>query len=174
MARLPKIARGLEDRQAFVARYEGPLKAYFSKRLSSSDEVEDLVQDVFRRIWSSNSSARIKNPDGYIFQTAANLLRERYRKDGTREAAMAQLPFFSPEHEEITPERILQDRQTLRLLEKTLLEMPSRTRTVFLLHRFEGFKYREIADRLGVSVSSVEKHIASATRQLAVRMDREE
>ncbi len=163
----------LREREAFAARYREPLKAYFAKRLNSPNDADDLVQEVFRRLWSSNNDVPITNPDGYIFQTAANLLKERYRKQGTRDAAIAQLPFFHAQYEEITPERILQAKDRVRLLEKALSELPVRTRTVFLMHRFEGFKYREIADRLGVSVSSVEKHIASATRHLAVRMDRE-
>ncbi|MEM6267639.1 MAG: RNA polymerase sigma factor [Pseudomonadota bacterium] len=173
MSNTPSTRPDRNTRQAFVARYEGPLRSYFAKRLSRHDDVDDLVQEVFGRLWASGDERPIRNPDGYIFQTAANLLKERYRKRGTSDATMAELPFFQPESEEITPERILQAKESLRLLERVLAELPARTRTVFLLHRFEGLKYREIAERIGVSVSSVEKHIASAARHLADRMDRE-
>ncbi len=159
-------------RAAFVARYQGPLRSFFAKRVNRQEDVDDLVQELFGRLWSSDSNKTIENPDGYIFQAANNLLKERYRKQGTRAAAMADLPFFHFDNEDITPERILQGREELRLLEQALNELPPRTRTVFLLHRFEGFKYREIAERIGVSVSSVEKHIAAAARHLSVRMDR--
>ncbi|MEL7446668.1 MAG: RNA polymerase sigma factor [Pseudomonadota bacterium] len=161
-----------DRREAFVARYEGPLRSYFAKRIQQHVDVDDLVQELFGRLWASGSEKIIENPDGYIFQAAANLLKERYRKRGTRDAAMADLPFFQFDNEDITPERILQGRQELRLLEQALAELPSRTRTIFMLHRFEGFKYREIAERIGVSVSSVEKHIAAAARHLVARLDR--
>ncbi|MEM6585662.1 MAG: sigma-70 family RNA polymerase sigma factor, partial [Pseudomonadota bacterium] len=137
------------------------------------EDIDDLVQEVFRRVWASVQEAEIANPDGYIFQAAANLLKERYRKQSTSEAAIADLPFFQRRAEDITPERILQGKRELLLLEQALAELPARTRTVLLLHRFEGLKYREIAERIGVSVSAVEKHIAAAARHIATRLDRE-
>ncbi|WP_120077633.1 RNA polymerase sigma factor [Aurantiacibacter odishensis] len=162
-----------DERQQFIDRYEKPLRAYFIKRMPAHDDVDDLMQELMRRMWSSNGDRLIENPDGYMFQAAANLLKERYRKVGTRNSAIRELSFFQAANEEITPERILQGKDELRQLEKVLAELPPRTRTVFLLHRFEGFKYREIAKRIGVSVSAVEKHIANAARHLAERMGRE-
>ncbi|MHA7818866.1 MAG: RNA polymerase sigma factor [Erythrobacter sp.] len=160
------------EREAFIERYERPLRAYFSKRVDRFEDVDDLLQELLSRLWSSDGERVIENPDGYVFQAAANLLRERYRKAGTRSSAIAELPLFHTASEEITPERILQGKDELRLLEHALAELPPRTRTVFLLHRFEGFKYREIAERIGVSVSAVEKHIAAAARHVSSRMRR--
>lgn len=160
------------QREAFIARYEGPLRAYFAKRVDRREDVDDLFQELMSRLWSFDGERVIENPDGYIFQAAANLLKERYRKAGTRNSAVAEIPFFQTASEEITPERILQGKEELRLLEQALAELPPRTRTVFLLHRYEGFKYREIAERIGVSVSAVEKHIAAAMRHIADRMRR--
>lgn len=159
-------------REAFIARYASPLRSYFAKRVDRQEDVDDLVQELLSRLWASGHEQKIENPDGYVFQAATNLLRERYRKAGTQSSAIAQFPFFRPVSEEITPERILQGKDELRLLEQALAELPPRTRTVFLLHRFEGFKYREIAERIGVSVSAVEKHIAAAARHITTRMGR--
>ena len=52
-------------------------------------------------------------------------------------------------------------------------ELPERTRVVFLLHRFEELKYAEIARRLEISVSSVEKHMMEAMRQIKTRFERD-
>lgn len=52
-----------------------------------------------------------------------------------------------------------------------LEQLPERTRTIFLLHRIEGRKYREIAETIGISQSAVEKHIARAALFLAERME---
>ncbi len=173
MTNRPSTQPDPDVREAFVARYEGALRSYFAKRVNHYDDIDDLVQEVFRRVWASGSEAKLDNPDGYIFQAAANLLKERYRKRSTKDAAMADLPFFHLRSEDITPERILQGKDELVLLEQALAELPARTRKVLLLHRFEGLKYREIAERIGVSVSSVEKHIAAAARHIAARLDRE-
>lgn len=56
------------------------------------------------------------------------------------------------------------------MLRAALEELPPRTRAVFLLHRFDGFKYREIAKRLGISSSSVEKHMMVAIKHVLARM----
>lgn len=172
MAGFPFLQDDDGERKAFLERYERPLRAYFSKRVNHAEDVDDLLQELLSRLWSAKSSRAIENPDGYIFQAAANLLNERYRKAGTKRATMDDFAFYQTASEEITPERILQGKDELRLLEQALAELPPRTRTVFLLHRYEGFKYREIAERIGVSVSAVEKHIASAARHIACRLDR--
>ena len=58
----------------------------------------------------------------------------------------------------------------MELLQRALLELPERTRAIFVLQRFEGLKYKEIADRLGISASSVEKHMMSAIKHIFQRM----
>jgi RNA polymerase sigma-70 factor (ECF subfamily) len=68
--------------------------------------------------------------------------------------------------EEISPERVLQGRQAVTALRTALEELPQRTRAIFLLHRFEGLKYKEIARRLGISSSSVEKHMMAAIKHV--------
>lgn len=173
MKNQPSVEPDKDTREAFVARYKGPLRSYFAKRINQFEDIDDLVQEVFGRVWASGSEGRLKNADGYIFQAASNLLKERFRKQSTKDAAVADLPFFHQTVEDITPERILQAKDELRQLERALAELPSRTRTVFLLHRFEGLKYREISERIGVSVSSVEKHIAAAARHITKRLDRQ-
>ena len=54
-------------------------------------------------------------------------------------------------------------------LNRALMELPERTRAIFLLHRFEGHKYSEMARQFGVSTSSVEKHMMEAIRHLKAR-----
>ncbi|MCB2082522.1 MAG: sigma-70 family RNA polymerase sigma factor [Sphingomonadaceae bacterium] len=163
-------SEGLPTREEFFARYERPLRSFFAKRLDDRQEVDDLVQEFFARLWSSDNPSELSNPDAYIFQAAANLLRERYRKAKVRQDAAPTIQFSQNTVEDFTPERILQGKNELQLLEKSLAELPERTRTVFLFHRFEKMKYREIASRLEVSVSAVEKHIAAAMKHLLKRM----
>jgi RNA polymerase sigma-70 factor (ECF subfamily) len=57
-------------------------------------------------------------------------------------------------------------RERLETVKFVLGQMPERTREVFLMHRLDGMKYREIAATFGISVSAVEKHIARATQAL--------
>ena len=70
--------------RALVDKYQGPLRAYFHKRISAASDVDDLVQEIFIRLIDRGSAEELENPDAYIFQAASNLLRDRYRRDATR------------------------------------------------------------------------------------------
>lgn len=160
-------------RNALVARFRGPLTRFFQKRAFDRQESEDLVQEVFLRLSARSDSLEIDNPEAYVFQVAANLLRDRARRDMTRAAAMKDLARNSEnDFEEISPERVLQGRDRVEALKRALAELPERTRTIFLLHRFEEFRYSEISARLGISTSSVEKHMMDAIRHVAARVER--
>jgi len=154
----------------FFARYAGPLRKYFRSRVRNAQDVEDLVQEVFCRLSERAGLDEVENQEAYLFQTAANLLRDRARRDQTRTAANRDLVEQAKEtFEEISPERVLLGKRRIEELTRALMELPERTRVIFLLHRFEDRKYGEIARQLGISVSSVEKHMMDAIRHLKSR-----
>jgi RNA polymerase sigma-70 factor (ECF subfamily) len=64
---------------SLARRYYAPLASFFRKRTRNAPEVQDLVQQVFLRLAQSRELGEIRNPDAYIFQTAANTLRDHYR-----------------------------------------------------------------------------------------------
>jgi RNA polymerase sigma-70 factor (ECF subfamily) len=72
--------------------------------------------------------------------------------------------------EDLTPERVLLDREALEVVVAAIADLPSRTRDVFVLHRFEEMTCGNIATLLGISVSAVEKHIMKALRYLHGRL----
>ena len=95
--------------RAIVDRFRGPLKSYFRKRVYGAEEAEDLVQDVFCRIAAQGDADRMENPEAYIFQIAANLLRDRARRESTRSSAMREIGHRTEDFgEELSPERVLQ------------------------------------------------------------------
>lgn len=156
------------------ARFARPLRSFFRKRAYNEQEADDLVQEVFVRLAAREPAASMEHAEAYIFQMAANLLRDRARRRATRTAADRDLTAGDANSfEEISPERVLLGKQRLALLERVLGELPERTRVVFLLHRFEELKYAEIARRLEISVSSVEKHMMEAMRQIRTRFERD-
>lgn len=153
------------------AQFRVPLKNYFRKRVYNQAEVEDLVQDVFYRLTSRADNADLERPEAFIFQIAANLLRDKARREATKRAFTKQLSDQNENaFEEFSPERVLLGKEKVVALKNALNELPERTRTIFLLHRFEEFKYREIAQQLGISMSLVEKHMMDAIKHLTDRL----
>ncbi len=153
------------------SQFRVPLEKYFRKRVYNQNEVEDLVQDVFYRLTSRADQAQLERPEAFIFQIAANLLRDKARREATKRTFTKQLSDQNENaFEELSPERVLLGKEKVVALKNALNELPERTRNVFLLHRFEEFKYREIAQHLGISMSSVEKHMMDAIKHLAHRL----
>ncbi|MBS0481721.1 MAG: sigma-70 family RNA polymerase sigma factor [Proteobacteria bacterium] len=148
-------------------RYRPTLMSYFLKRTGSHGEAEDLTQEIFVRL-SAKGGLLVENPDGYIFQAAANLLRDRYRRlqvceDYSRNE-QNQSDFLT---DPFTPARILDGRESLERVMAALRALPERTRSIFILHRMERMKQREIAEMFGISVSAVEKQLVKALAALS-------
>jgi len=140
-------------------RYYSPLMAYFRKRARSPEEVQDLVQQVFLRL-SQHNRQEVHNPEGYLFQTASNTLKDHYRSAAVRERFARDQSLA--DRSDLSPERVLLGREQLGLLVGALRQLPERTRDVFMLRCFEGLKSPEIAHLQGISVRAVEKHMNKA------------
>jgi RNA polymerase sigma factor (sigma-70 family) len=153
-------------------RYYGPLASFFHKRTRNADDVQDLVQQVFLRLAQSPRFDEIRNPEGYIFQTAANALKDHARRRSVRERFSAGQPLENDdEHSEFSPERILQGRESVSRVADALRQLPERTRDVFVLRCFEGLKCAEIGRLQGISVRAVEKHLAKALVHLTQALE---
>jgi RNA polymerase sigma factor (sigma-70 family) len=148
------------------------LARWFARRVRDQAEVEDMVQDVFARIAARNSTEPVEHLDGYVLKTAWTVMADRARRRVSHMAAL-HIPLNDELHgdEEIDPERVLNGKEDLRAATAALLSLPERTRTVFILRRLEGCRHKEIARRLGISVSAVEKHMVRAIQHLAAEME---
>jgi RNA polymerase sigma-70 factor (ECF subfamily) len=156
---------------AMSQRFRPALMAFFLRRIRNHSEAEDLTQEVLLRIAQRGEAIDASRPDAYVFQVAANLLRDRGRRHKVRAAYAAGLGASEGARiEERDPDRVLQAKQSLATVLSALRQLPERTRTIFILFRLEGMKQREIADLLGLSVRTVEQHVIRASVHLRERL----
>jgi RNA polymerase sigma factor (sigma-70 family) len=142
---------------------EAPLRRYFARHGFGVNDIDDLVQEVFLRLSKLGSIHLIENTSAYSFQVAANVLKDRGRSQQIRPQVLDQP--LSWEHEPLDlhdPERVLLGQEALSIVQRALTSLPPKARTVFLLHRFDGLNYKEIAKVMGISISGVEKHMMLA------------
>ena len=168
-----------DDAAQLVARFRSPLMSFFLRRAHNREDAEDLTQEVFVRILRRDEAVPVQNPEVYIFRIAANLLRDRARKATTHRAAdHASLDAADSELAEVDtndpaliedrgPERVLLSQEALIEAVRALGQLGDRTRDIFLLFRLENMRHREIAALYGITVSTVEKHIAKAVAFLS-------
>ena len=167
LARLPE--RASDDDLA--RRLKAPLTRYFGSRVRRGADIEDLVQEVFLRLARRRGAAPVEAAEGYVFAIANSVLADSYRRASRRPQGGE--PLERAESlalaDSRSPERVLLGHEELAIVERALCELPERTRFAFVLSRYEELSYPEIARRLGVSVSAVEKHMMRALAHLARR-----
>lgn len=158
------------------ARFRGPLMSFFLRRVGNRVDAEDLTQEVFIRLLAADERDDIAAADAFVFQVAANLLRDRSRRLAVRSGAqLAEIDhrlvsevsreFLDPAN----PERVLVARQAVADVFDALAELGERTRDIYVLFRLEGMKQREIGALYGLTAKSVEKHVMRANLHLALR-----
>ena len=154
-------------------RYRGALRGFFAKRVRDPTEVEDLTQEVFLHLIRRARGGPIEHVEQYIFQVAANALRDWGRRRQVRHQD-AHESFDAVAHPlvtDISPERVLMGEEAIGLVEATLRGLPERTRDVFVLRVLDKRRYAEIATMMGISVRAAEKHMARALAQLGRAVD---
>lgn len=163
--------RRVAELNLIAVQYYHRLVRFFRRRNSSTEDAADLAQDTFARL-SATDLEKIREPAAFLFTTALNLLRDRARSARMRHAALT-VPV--DEHQLICPaphaEHVLDGERRIRSLESALRELSPKCRAVFVLFHFDALPQQEIADRLSISVSMVEKYVRQATRHCRYRLD---
>jgi len=161
--------------ERLLSEHDIALRRFIRVRLNRSQDCEDVMQEVYVRLSQIENlperlAGRLDQARNYILQIASNLLIDRARRARVRCAdahvSDDEYETVDPIHE---PERQLLNKRRLQQVHDALGKLRSAQRTAFLLHRVDGYSYREISDRLGISVSTVEKHISAAL--VAIRAD---
>lgn len=138
----------------------------FSYRYVVDKQVsEDIVQDIFVYLWNNMENIDFSNNiKAYLYTAARNksllfLDKKKVRKNYLINLEMVEL-------DQNTPESIAITKETSDALAKTINKLPSRRKEIFLMHRFDGLKYAEIATTLGLSVKTVETQMSRAYKHL--------
>jgi RNA polymerase sigma-70 factor (ECF subfamily) len=154
------------DEQDFtrIYRSEAPwLVRFFRNRLGNVEDAKDLTQEAMLRYFRAAPATTIGTPQAYLRRIATNLLRDRFDLGSAKLAAKS-----GPLLEgldiaaDIDIHREVASREELAQWHAILSQLPPRTLEIFLLNRVDGLKYREVAERLGISFSAVNKHMVRA------------
>lgn len=126
------------------------------------ETASDIVHEAFARFAALSGARRliIARPDGYLYRICVNLIRDLARSRQFHARAVDDPSLAGPLLDD--PVVQLEHRDELRRLEAAMLRLKPRTREIFLAKRLDGLTYADIAERTGLSVKGVEKHMAKA------------
>lgn len=148
------------------------LVRFFTARASSSTEAEDIVQEIYLKI--ASSAEQPDNPGAYLYRLGSNVMVDRARarrrsmsRDDTYYRAFRVETPGGDAIDEPDPDAAIDARRALSRVMVAVNALPPQCRRVFLMHKVEGLSYAEVAEKLGVSRSAVEKHMIAALKRLA-------
>jgi RNA polymerase sigma factor (sigma-70 family) len=151
-----------------ILAHEGALLRYLARTWPSRDELHDLRQETYLRVYEAAAKGRPRSPKAFLFTTARHLLIDRLR----RERVVSFEPGWDLDElnilvDEISPERCAGAKEELCALAAAFNHLPPRCRQVVWMRRVEEQSQKEVAARLGIGEAMVEKHIAKGMRRLA-------
>lgn len=150
---------------ARLADYQTALQRYFRRRVGRQEDIEELAQEVFLRLLRASETSRrpVENPEAYLFTVAGNLLKERAMlqrraaSDVGIDDTVLELAATDP-----TPEEELHRVKCEEQVAAVIANLPPHYRAVLLMHYRYEMTYREIGERVGMSVHTIKKYISRA------------
>jgi RNA polymerase sigma factor (sigma-70 family) len=151
------------------------LRRLLRSRGRSIDDTDDLIQEAFLRLQLYCRDHAIEKTEAFLVRTALNLSTDQYRRDQRvsllEHGPLEDIVLIDPYP---TPDEVYASQKRLLLWKQGVAALSPRRREVFLLNRVEGYSFPQIADRLGITLSMVEKHAAKAVLFLTDWMDQGE
>ena len=151
-----------------VLSHEESLTRFLSRRWRDRDELQDLRQEAYARVYEAAQKERPRIPRAFLFTTARHLVTDRIR----RASVVSFYCTTDPKHldtlvDEVSPEQQLLAAVELAELDRAFNRLSAKCRRVLWMRRVQSLSQREVAERLGVSEKTVEKHLRVGGRRLA-------
>jgi RNA polymerase sigma-70 factor (ECF subfamily) len=147
--------------------YYMPLCLYSSGITGRKEVSEEIVQDVFYNIWKDRKNIRIlRSVKNYLYGAVRNQSLRYLETLSVRERYLEYMHHNEQTANEPSPQEYLEYKELEHLINITLNKLPKRRMQIFKMHRMEGKKYKEIAERFSISIKTVEAEMTKAYKTL--------
>lgn len=143
-----------------------PLRRYLTRLLGNTSEAQDIAHDAYLRILPKEGRTPPDNPEAVLYTAARRLAINRLKRRSISPIGPQAANFDTAASQAPGVAQEVMARQELGMLQAAINDLPAGCRSVLLLRKVELLSHREIADRLGITVSTVEKQHARALRLL--------
>ena len=145
---------------------QAPLRRFISRYLISTHDIEDIAQEAFLRAYEAEKKKRIDEPKAFLFRIAKNLLLSEYSKKSRKITDyIADFEYTEVLLDNESLEANVMAQQKLGIFCEAVATLPPQCRRVFLLKKVYGMSHKEIAEHMGIAVSTIEKHLVKGIRQ---------
>ncbi len=165
------------ERAIWLARnvlpHEPALRAWLGRRPLPGLDVDDIIQEAYAILAGLESVEHIRTPRTYLFEVSKSVILQALRRsrivafEALAEVEGMEFPSSAP-----SPEEVAADRQELGRVAALIAGLPGKCREAFTLRKVHGLSQREVAQRMGVSENTVEKHVGKGIAHLMDAMGR--
>jgi RNA polymerase sigma-70 factor (ECF subfamily) len=170
---MPEEPRNRRDFAALYRSTIAPLRRYLARLLGNSTEAQDVAHDAYLRVYPTGDKPAADQPEAVLYITARRLAINRLKRRSISPFASDGPSFENAASAAPGVAQQVMARQELELLEAAIAQLPEGCRAVLLLRKIELLSHREISERLGIAVSTVEKQHARALRLLRAALPAE-
>lgn len=153
---------------------EGAIRRFLSRFFSRRTEIDDITQETFLRAFQAERDRDVQEPKAFLFGVARHVAINELAKKKTR--AIVEFIEDSSGSTDIPSETRLDDlvdsRQRLRVFCEAIATLPAQCQRVFIMKKVYGLSHKDISNRLGISVSTVEKHVANGLLRCGAYMSK--
>ena len=155
--------------QVFKRHYKN-LHAYAFTMIKDEDDAEEMVQQVFFKLWERSENLTFSGPiAAYLYRAVHNESLNFLKHQKVKASHQLRVAYSMKDKSEQAYGKIA-SKELENKFREALNELPEQCRTVFQLSRFEDMKYKEIADKLNISIKTVENHMVKALKLLRTKL----
>ena len=162
-----------DDHLAYLEIYNRHGKSLYvkgSRKLEDSDEVKDLLQDVFVALWQNRYSLTVDTPlAGYLHATLRYMVIKRIVHRKVQTTYLESLKFSAPV-KSTSADYLARENELKQMIESEISSLPEKMQEVFRMSREHHLSHKEIALQLGLSEATVKKHVNNALKSLRVKL----
>ncbi len=141
------------------------LVKYAGTLIKDKDTAEEIVQDLFFRLWQNKENLKIESSlNGYLFRSVHNKCLHHIEHMKVVEKHAREM-INEPDQNDENPSEILEYGELQEKIARILERLPERCGQIFCMNRFDGMKYTEIAEKLSISVKTVEANMGKALKE---------
>jgi len=167
---IKKLSKGdIKAFDALFGYYSHKLYAFGLKYLKSETDAEELVQEVFIKIWKKREALNLdKSFHSYVFTIAYNQIKKQFEK---RQMISGMVDVLAPDVADNSTEKSILYRSILHQVIDLIDELPAKKKRIFEMSRFEGLASKEIAEKVGLAPKTIDNQISEVIHYLRDRVD---
>ncbi|MDU1905712.1 MAG: RNA polymerase sigma-70 factor [Dysgonomonas sp.] len=160
----PRIEINEKNLRELFDMYVGPLSEFLSYYTRNKEDIEDVIQDVFIKLWEERDTLNIFYIKTYLYKAVRNQMLTQLRNQKNREVLLDK--WAQELIQDIEAKDIINRAEFEMLYEEALTQLPPKCKDIYVLSREQRYSYKEISELRGIAEKTVENQMSIALKKM--------